>query len=186
MNSIGGSAPHTADFLPGASLSNYEISALQAGFDPRNCATVRDFTLKNAQDVRSSKINKIQPSKEQIELVHGHLREGFGIVDELINLNRLEMHLPQHMHGSFLNNHVHGNLLGSLLALNESFVPVLEYLVCYKAEIGLCLQRMVESYNLLLLMQFSGFYSMENSKVKEYTEKAKVLEEKMAELEKQR
>ena len=41
-------------------------------------------------------------------------------------------------------------------------MPVLEYLICYKVEIGLSLQRIVESYNLILLMQFCGFVNMKN------------------------
>ena len=50
----------------------------------------------------------------------------------------------------------------------------------YKSDMGLCLQRMVEAYNLLILMQFSGFYSIENEKEKEFTEKSKYLDEKIA------
>ena len=70
--------------------------------------------------------------------------------------------MPKELQGKFLNNPVHGNLLDSLTALNESFMPVLEYLICYKVEIGLSLQRIVESYNLILLMQFCGFVNMKN------------------------
>ena len=49
---------------------------------------------------------------------------------------------------------------------------------------GLLLQRMVECYNMLLLMQFSGFFNIENAKVKEYTEKTRVLEGKISETDK--
>jgi uncharacterized membrane protein len=45
-----------------------------------------------------------------------------------------------------------------------SFLPVCDYLVCFKPEIGLLLQRMVESYNILILEQFEGFYKNENYK----------------------
>lgn len=39
---------------------------------------------------------------------------------------------------------------------------------------------MVEAYNLLILMQFSGFFTLENEKVREYTEKTKYVDEKIA------
>jgi hypothetical protein len=87
---------------------------------------------------------------------------------------------------AFLYNPVHGNLLGPLLSLNENFMPVLEQLVCYKSDMGLLLQRMVESYNLLILMQFQGFYNLENAKFKEYTIKSKELDQKIEEIEKQK
>ena len=67
-------------------------------------------------------------------------------------------------------------MLPKLKALNGAFVPVLDYLTCYKSEIGLCLQRMVESYNLLILQQFEGFFTTENAKTREYNEKIKKLD----------
>ena len=46
----------------------------------------------------------------------------------------------------------HGAILRDITDLNASFVPVLDFLTCYKSEFGLMLQRMIESYNFLLLM----------------------------------
>ena len=131
-------------------------------------------------------MSKINKSKDVIEYLHGNLKDNFGLSDELINLLHLDQHLPPHMHEAFLNNPIHGNLLTPLLQLNEQFIPVLEQLVCYKSDMGLLLQRMVESYNLLILMQFTGFYNIENAKVKEYTQKNKVLDQKIEETQKQR
>ena len=45
---------------------------------------------------------------------------------------------------------------------------------------------MVESYNLLILMQFQGFYNLENAKFKEYTIKSKELDQKIEEIERQK
>ena len=36
-------------------------------------------------------------------------------------------------------------------ALNLSFLPVLDYLVCYKSEIGLAAQKLIECYNIIIL-----------------------------------
>ena len=131
-------------------------------------------------------MSKINKSKDVIEYLHGNLKDNFGLSDELINLLHLDQHLPPQMQEAFLNNPIHGNLLTPLLQLNEQFIPVLEQLVCYKSDMGLLLQRMVESYNLLILMQFTGFYNIENAKVKEYTQKNKVLDQKIEETQKQR
>jgi DNA repair exonuclease SbcCD ATPase subunit len=55
-------------------------------------------------------------------------------------------------------------------------------MVCYKSEIGLALQRMVESYNILLLMQFEGFYTEENQLKREYSEKVRELDDRLKEI----
>ena len=52
---------------------------------------------------------------------------------------------------NFLNLPAHDPLLGHLSALNASFVPVLDYMISFKSELGLCLQRLVESYNMIFL-----------------------------------
>ena len=96
--------------------------------------------------------------------------------EELLNLCALQDHLPVFMRHEFLNTATHGNLLGQLSTLNNSFVPILDYLTCYKSEVGLCLQRMVESYNLLIMMQFEGFFTTENAKTREFNEKTKKLD----------
>ena len=61
-------------------------------------------------------------------------------------------------------------------------MPILNYMVCYKSEIGLALQRMVESYNILLLMQFEGFYTEENQLKREYSEKVRELDDRLKEI----
>ena len=77
--------------------------------------------------------------------------------EEILNLVSLEQHVPMSFRKDFLTHPTQADLLPRLSALNQAFVPILEYLTAYKGEIGLCLQRMVESYNFLLLMQFEGF-----------------------------
>ena len=79
----------------------------------------------------------------------------------------------------FLTHPTQADLLPRLSALNQAFVPILEYLTAYKGEIGLCLQRMVESYNFLLLMQFEGFQIHENAKTKEFNEKVLRLDKEL-------
>jgi hypothetical protein len=48
---------------------------------------------------------------------------------------------------------------------------VLDYNICYKPELGLCLQRMIESYNLVILDQFQGYYRNDSAKMLEYKER---------------
>ena len=89
--------------------------------------------------------------------------------DELLNLHSLQSHLPKHMRDAFLNIRQHGPLIGHLNTLNACFVPILDYLILFKSDIGLSLQRMVEAYNILIMMQFEGFFTTENLKTSEYT-----------------
>jgi hypothetical protein len=65
----------------------------------------------------------------------------------------------------------HGPLLRDLQDLNAAFIPVLDFLCCYKTEFGVMLQRMIESYNIILLMQFDGFYKNDNAKSAEFEDK---------------
>lgn len=65
----------------------------------------------------------------------------------------------------------HGPLLRDLQDLNASFIPVLDFLCSYKTEFGVMLQRMIEAYNIILLMQFEGFYKNDNAKSREYEDK---------------
>ena len=119
--------------------SNYELAAMRFGFDPGHDSTLKNYKEKNIGDLKTFKSTKIAASKEQIELVHGALREVQGVKGDLLNLQSLEMHLPAHMRQDFLQLPHHGSLLGHLAALNASFAPVLDYLICFKSEVGLCL-----------------------------------------------
>ena len=56
-------------------------------------------------------------------------------------------------------------------ALNRAFVPVLDHLVCFKTELGLCLQRLVESYNILILKQFHTMAIVNDAKSHELDSK---------------
>ena len=47
--------------------------------------------------------------------------------------------------------------------LNQAFLPVLDYMIAFKPELGLTLQRLVESYSLLVLDQFTAFYKIEHN-----------------------
>ena len=86
------------------------------------------------------------------------------------------------MRESFLNLPSHSPLLGYLSTLNANFVPVLDYLISFKSELGLCLQRLVESYNMLMLAQFKGYHNSENAKSKEFAEKVKFVDLKIKEV----
>ena len=77
----------------------------------------------------------------------------------------------------------HNPLLGYLSTLNASFVPVLDYLICFKSELGLCLQRLVESYNLIFLSQFRGYFNQENATKKEYMTKIEYVDTRIKEVE---
>ena len=119
--------------------SNYELAAQHHGFDPTHETTLKDFQAKNIGDLKTFKVKKIGQSKEHIEAIHGQLRADAGLQEDLLNLHALEQHLPANMREDFLNLGTHTPLLGQLSTLNACFVPVLDYLICFKSELGLCL-----------------------------------------------
>ena len=166
--------------------SNFEITAKLHGLDPAHDATIKDFKAKNIADLKLHKNTKIAASKEQIELVHSKLREDLGLQEQLLNLHALELHLPGNMREDFLNMPSHSPLLGYLSTLNASFVPVLDYLICFKPELGLTLQRMTESYNLIVMAQYRGYFNSENAKTREYDEKIKYVDERIREVTQQK
>lgn len=86
------------------------------------------------------------------------------------------------MRDDFLNVPTHMPLLGYLSTLNASFVPVLDYMICFKSELGLCLQRMVESYNMLLMAQFKGYFKSENAKSREFGDKIRFVDQRIKEV----
>ena len=90
------------------------------------------------------------------------------------------------MREDFLNLGTHSPLLGYLSTMNANFVPVLDYLICFKSELGLCLQRMIESYNLIIMSQYRGYFNSENTKTKEFSDKVKLLDEKIEEVDHQK
>lgn len=139
--------------------------------NPSSSATLKNFKAINIQDLKLFKMSKIGDAKERIEHVHRQLKQEQGLGNQLINLHALEQHLPCSMRENFLNIDEHTPMLGCLATLNATFVPVLDYLISFKSELGLCLQRMIESYNLILLAQFKNYQKTENAKSKEYSEK---------------
>ena len=115
-------------------------------------------------------------------MIHSQLKIEQGLTDDLLNLHAIDCHFPQHMREEFLNLPTHSPLLGQLSTLNACFVPVLDYLICFKSELGLCLQRMVESYNMILMAQFKGYFNSENVKSKEFSDKVHFVDTKIKEV----
>ena len=70
----------------------------------------------------------------------------------------------------------HKVILAEIKKLNDSFLPILECMVCYRSEIGLMLQRLVESYNMILLDQFESYYKNKNKKEAELKEREQMIE----------
>ena len=52
--------------------------------------------------------------------------------EDILNLVSLEQHVPQSFRNDFLMHPTQADLLPKLSALNEAFVPMLEYLTAYK------------------------------------------------------
>lgn len=58
----------------------------------------------------------------------------------------------------------HKTVLAEVTSLNKEFMPILDFCVCFKPELGQIIQKLVESYNMIILDQFDGYYKNEKSK----------------------
>ena len=65
-------------------------------------------------------------------MIHSQLRLDMGLSEQLLNLHALEQHIPMHMREDFLNMASHTPLLGFLSTLNANFLPILDFLICFK------------------------------------------------------
>lgn len=57
--------------------------------------------------------------------------------------------------------------------LNKAFLPVLEHCLRFKVDLGLCLQRLIDSFNLLLLKQFAMMAATNDVQAAELAAKTK-------------
>ena len=69
----------------------------------------------------------------------------------ILDLGAIEKYLPKFFKEKFKKDEEIAGVVKNMNAINVSFVPILDHLVCFKSEIGLCLQRIVESFNILFL-----------------------------------
>jgi hypothetical protein len=86
--------------------------------------------------------------------MHAKLRQKAGLKEQLLHMDDLASHLPPRIQYLFKKLPIHKEILSDLNKLNAAFLPIVDYMVCYKSEIGLCLQQLIESFNILLLNQF--------------------------------
>lgn len=169
--------------------SNVEIKLQAAQKATGKLVDVRDYSLQNLGDLKAFKSKKLEGCKTVIEFMHARLRNQRRIKSELFRLDDLAVHLKPRLQGLFREMPIHSEVLEDLTQLNNAFLPILDFLVCYKAELGLSLQRLVEAYNLVLLNQFEGYYRNEDEREVALREKQELLnkreqriEEKKAEL----
>ena len=124
----------------------------------------KEFTQKNVNDVKLFKQHKIESSKNAIDEIHTRLKKGRGLTNDVINLEAIQSHLPVRLQEQFLNMPVHSHMIDHIRSLNLSFLDILDFIACYKPELALCFQRLVESYNIVILNQFQGYYKNEGKK----------------------
>jgi hypothetical protein len=128
-------------------------------------------------ELKEFKSGKLDNSKFLLEQIHAQLKHTRGLQADLVNLSNIEVHLPPKQRELFVGMAHHGPVLRVLQALNQAFLPILEFQIAYKPELGLALQRLVESYNLLMLDQFEGYYQTDRNQKQEHAEHLRVVKE---------
>lgn len=121
------------------SPTNFEISMMHYSQATGDVKNVFDFSHRNIGDIRAFKNEKLERCKKRIEEAHARLRARKNVRDELLHLKAVEQHIPKHLRPKFFDLPGHGSIAHELSALNSSFVPILNLLVCYKSELGLAL-----------------------------------------------
>ncbi len=101
-------------------------------------APFKEFTQKNVNDIKLFKQHKIEASKNAIDEIHTRLKKGRGLTNDLINLEAIQSHLPVRLQEQFLSLPVHSHMIEHIKSLNMSFLDILDFMVCYKPELGMC------------------------------------------------
>ena len=96
-------------------------------------------------------MNQLEQSKLVVESVHARLKQQWQLSTELVNLENIEEHLSYRLKSLFQTLPLHSRVNKDIKIINNAFLPVLNYIVSYKPELGLVLQRMIETYNILIL-----------------------------------
>lgn len=68
------------------------------------------------------------------------------------------------MRHKFTGNVQHVEILNSLNFINSEFIEIIDTVCGYRIELGMSLQKLVESYNAIYLHQFNIMYSQKGEK----------------------
>ena len=75
---------------------------------------------------------------------------------------------------------VNSDLLKYVNGLNGAFINIIDSVASYRAELAVTLQKVVESYNSILLQQFECFHTLKLGKEKHLEEQIQILMQKEA------
>lgn len=100
---------------------------------------VREFSKGKVGELKKFKSEKLESSKTTVETIHSRLKSDRQITSELVHLDDIASHLPRRLQPLFSEMPYHKDVLRDVNKLNTAFLPVLDYLVVYKSEMGLIL-----------------------------------------------
>ena len=81
-----------------------------------------------------------------------------NVNSENSNLYSVQRALTPYFREYFMSNPKHAWLLSDMNNLNGNFIDIIDTVCGYRIEMGLSLQKLVESYNSIYLQQFEIFY----------------------------
>ena len=106
----------------------------------------------NINQIQQTKRAKQEHCRDKINMIYEKLRIKKGLGTEMMDLGQIQNHLPKKLKDIFIKTNNHAQILMDMNILNNAFCDILEQVCCYKLELGLTTQKMIESYNILMLM----------------------------------
>ena len=129
----------TSQASPFASPTNYDINRHIQSQRFHQQISVQEIAQRNIGNLKDFKVSQLEQSKLIIETVHTKLKTKMLAMQggDLINLQELENHLPHRLKQIFTGMPLHSSLLKDLKQLNQAFLPILDYTISFKPELGL-------------------------------------------------
>eukprot|EP00347_Sterkiella_histriomuscorum_P013232 403365504 len=139
--------------------------------DDENQTNIVDFIKRNLNIGKVQKNMDFERQKDLIGKVYTKIkkRKDYGL--DVKNLFNIQSCLNPKLKQQYLGNQGFFQIFTETNILNQTFMQIIDQVCCYRLELGMLLQKLVECYNSIILQQFEEFYRSENLKEKELTSK---------------
>ncbi|CDW81151.1 UNKNOWN [Stylonychia lemnae] len=157
-------------------------SSRKSQVEDENQTNIVDFIKRNLNIGKQQKNMDFERHKELINKVYNKIkkRKDYGL--DVKNLFNIQSCLNPKLKHHYLSNQGFFQIFTEANVLNQTFLQIIDQVSCYRVELGILLQKLVESYNSIILQQFEEFYRSENLKEKELSVKLAAQQQSTEEL----
>lgn len=130
-----------------------------------------NFMAFNAGSVLDYKQSKLVSCQQKIDEIHTKLMEKKNICEDVADFGAIQNSIHPRHREQFLKNKEHAMQLADMNLLNLNFQEITSIVSSYRVELGVCLQKLLESYNSIYVQQFETFYATKLKKEQHYDDK---------------